>query len=238
MQLNGTITSIVPAGGYDGPSGRIYTFNMTINTLTGDYVGEIGAKSQVYPLPIGQPICVDMETNQYGIRFKKINPGYSQQPAQQQGQYNVPQAAPVQGQAQVAIIPPQVQPAAQPAPQPAAQPAPQPAAQPAPQPAAQPAPQPAAQPAPQPAAHVVPQNPVQDDIRFAQALNLAVSELVHGVIDTSLVESKAGVYYTILKTRNFPATHSNRGFQDTNNVPPVTVEDAAKEMLPEEELPF
>ena len=104
--------------------------------------------------------------------------------------------------------------------------------------APQPAPQPAAQPAPQPAAHVVWQDPVRDDIRFAQALNLAVSELVHGVIDTSLVESKAGVYYTILKTRNFPATHSNRGFQDTNNVPPVTVEDAAKGMLPEEDLPF
>jgi hypothetical protein len=55
-----------------------------------------------------------------------------------------------------------------------------------------------------------PSNGDRDDhIQFAQALNLAVSEYVHGKIDQPHIHVKTKEYYEILKTRNFPAIMSS-----------------------------
>lgn len=82
-QLQGIITNIAPAGGYQSTNGQyIYTFQMTIQTPVGVYSGQIGAKTQTYPIAVGQGILVEMSQSQQGIRFKKINPQYAgQQPA-------------------------------------------------------------------------------------------------------------------------------------------------------------
>lgn len=48
-----------------------------------------------------------------------------------------------------------------------------------------------------------------DDIRFAQALNLAVSEYVHGKLSEPGIQDRTKGYYAILKTRIFPATMSS-----------------------------
>lgn len=93
MQLQGNITSIQPTGGYQSQQGYIYTFNMGIQTPNGAYMGEIGSKSQNYPAKIGDAITVETKQDQYGMKFKKINPQFAkpQQQTQQQFQPQQPQ---------------------------------------------------------------------------------------------------------------------------------------------------
>ncbi len=93
MQLQGTIKNIVSDGGYSSTNGYIYTFQMTIQCQTGKFTGQIGSKTQVYPIAIEQPIIVDMTETQYGVRFKKIDPKYAQQDAQNQQQQAPPSQA-------------------------------------------------------------------------------------------------------------------------------------------------
>lgn len=93
MQKNGTITAITPDGSYAGSGGTIYTFQMGIQCADGAFCGQIGSKSQTYPMNIGENIIVEMTNTQHGVRFKKINPQYQQptqqgQPAQQQQTYH------------------------------------------------------------------------------------------------------------------------------------------------------
>ena len=84
MQKTGIIQNIVPDGGYDGQSGYVNTFQMTIQTDAGLVTGQIGTKSQQYPKNIGDEIIVEVKETPYGIRLKKINPKFAQ--GQQQGQ--------------------------------------------------------------------------------------------------------------------------------------------------------
>ncbi len=89
MQKQGTITNVVSDGGYNGTGGYVWTFQMTIQCQDGVFTGQIGSKSQTYPLTIGQPITVEMTQTEHGARFKKINPQYAQQNQQQAPpQYN------------------------------------------------------------------------------------------------------------------------------------------------------
>ena len=93
MQVTGNITQCMSEGGYNSGNGYIYTFRMTIQTDQGDVTGEIGSKSQNYPLGQGQQITVDVEDGQYGKKFTKVNAQYSgggqgggsQRPQTQQG---------------------------------------------------------------------------------------------------------------------------------------------------------
>lgn len=89
MQLSGIISAIQPAGGYASQHGYIYTFNMTIQDQQGQqYTGQIGSKSEQYPMQVGAPIVIESTTNQNGTSFKKIQ-------QQQQGQrQNLPQGQP------------------------------------------------------------------------------------------------------------------------------------------------
>ena len=90
MQISGTISNVVPDGGYNGTNGYISTFQMTIQCQDGKtFTGQIGSKSQTYPVGVGQPITVELTNTQHGVRFKKINPQYQQQ----QQQYQQPQQA-------------------------------------------------------------------------------------------------------------------------------------------------
>ena len=78
--ISGTITNIVPDGGYDGQNGHLYTFQMTIQGPNAAVVGQISSKSAVYPRAVGQPITVEMTQTQYGLRFKKVqDPQYAGQ---------------------------------------------------------------------------------------------------------------------------------------------------------------
>jgi len=79
MTKTGQITQITPDGGYQSQRGYIYTFQMTIQCPDGTFTGQIGSKSQVYPLGIGETINVDVTSTQHGVRFKKFNPQYAQQ---------------------------------------------------------------------------------------------------------------------------------------------------------------
>ncbi len=54
-----------------------------------------------------------------------------------------------------------------------------------------------------------PQRDVQDEIRFAQALNLACQDHCHDKIDECGKEARVKEYYEILKTREFPAYMSS-----------------------------
>ena len=54
-----------------------------------------------------------------------------------------------------------------------------------------------------------PQNDVQDNIRFAQALNLASAEFVGGKIEENKIKERSRIYYHILKSRAFPLSMSN-----------------------------
>ncbi len=95
--INGTITSIVPDGGYDSRNGPVYTFQMTIQTNGGEQItAQIGSKTQIYPIAVGQPIAVELTNTQHGPRFKKFNPQYAQQGQQQQQASQNPQQAPQQ----------------------------------------------------------------------------------------------------------------------------------------------
>jgi len=89
MQLQGTITSIIPDGGYQSQQGYINTFKMALQTPQGAIMGQIGSKTQVYPLAVGQTIIVDITETQNGRRFKRVYPGFagqSQAPQQQMPQ--------------------------------------------------------------------------------------------------------------------------------------------------------
>jgi hypothetical protein len=77
MQLQGTITNIVPDGGYQSQNGYINTFQMTISTPSGIYTGQIGSKAQVYPIGVGQPIMIDMTESRNGVKFKKVDPKFA-----------------------------------------------------------------------------------------------------------------------------------------------------------------
>lgn len=77
MQKTGTITGIQPDGGYQSQNGYINTFQMKIQCDDGEFIGQIGSKSQIYPLAIGQPISVTVTNTEHGVRFKKFNPQYS-----------------------------------------------------------------------------------------------------------------------------------------------------------------
>ncbi len=106
MEIQGTVTSIVPTTevGYQSQNGYIYTFNMGVQTLQGAVYGEIGSKSQNYPIAIGQPIIVDSYKDEQGRdKFKKINPKYAgqnQQQAPSQGQQQQPPPPQAQQNAQ------------------------------------------------------------------------------------------------------------------------------------------
>lgn len=101
MQVTGTIRSVLPTqqGGYNGTNGYIYTFDMVVDSQQGTFNGEIGSKSQVYPLGAGQPITVEVSDTPHGPRLKKVNPQYAnqnqqQQAPRQQAPHNPPQQAP------------------------------------------------------------------------------------------------------------------------------------------------
>lgn len=87
----GTIKAIQPNGGYQSQHGYINTFMMTIQTNEGQITGEIGSKSQQYPIGVNDPITVEIKNTTNGVKFKKINPEYAQGDSQGYGQ-------PAQGQ--------------------------------------------------------------------------------------------------------------------------------------------
>ncbi len=91
MQVEGTIQNLVASGGYQGQHGYIWTFTMTIQTSNGPMTGEIGSKSQVYPLVVGASIMVEVSNDQNGQKFKKVNPKYANQNQQQTNQQAPPQ---------------------------------------------------------------------------------------------------------------------------------------------------
>lgn len=98
MQVTGTIRSVYATqeGGYQSQNGYIYTFDMEIDTPQGPVRGEIGSKTQPYPLAPGQPITAELTETDRGPRLKKINPQYAGQQRQgspQQGQQRQPQQA-------------------------------------------------------------------------------------------------------------------------------------------------
>ncbi len=82
--ISGIIKSIVPDGGYQSQHGYIYNFQMTIQNASGILTqGQIGSKSQAYPIPIEQPINVEVSNSQEGLKFKKYNPQYAGQGSSQ-----------------------------------------------------------------------------------------------------------------------------------------------------------
>lgn len=78
MQKTGKITQTVPSGGYQGRNGYINTFQMTLQCPDGAFTGEIGSKSAIYPIAIGQEISVEVTNTEHGVRFVKFNPQYTQ----------------------------------------------------------------------------------------------------------------------------------------------------------------
>lgn len=86
MQVTGNITNIQPDGGYDSQGGYIHTFQMTVQGPNGPVTGQIGSKSAVYPMQVGQEITVDMSNGQHGPKLKKINTQYNNQSGGQQSQ--------------------------------------------------------------------------------------------------------------------------------------------------------
>ena len=97
MRIEGTVQSVAPDmvqdpqtgqmvhSGYQSRGGYIYNFQMTVTGQAGTVSGQIGSKSQTYPVAVGQPIIVEHSDSQYGPRLKKINPQYA-------GQGQAPQA--------------------------------------------------------------------------------------------------------------------------------------------------
>ncbi len=99
MQVTGTIQSVFATqeGGYQSSQGDyIYTFDMAINTPQGPINGEIGSKTQPYPLAVGQQITVEVSQTDRGPRLKKINPQYAGQQGQGPPQQRQPQRQPQQ----------------------------------------------------------------------------------------------------------------------------------------------
>lgn len=101
MNKTGQILSIVPtqAGGYASQGGWVYTFNMTIQCADGQFTGEIGSKTEQYPLSAGEQISVQVTNSQNGVKFKKFNPQYAAQDAPQGGQQGRSQPAQSKGEA-------------------------------------------------------------------------------------------------------------------------------------------
>ena len=82
----GIIKQIQPNGGYQSQRGYIYTSMMTIDVAgEGQITGEIGSKSDPYPMNVGDEITFDFTNTAHGTKFKKVNPQYAQ------GQQNAPQ---------------------------------------------------------------------------------------------------------------------------------------------------
>ena len=77
--VSGKIERLAPTadGGYNGSHGYVWTFDMTIRSAEGTVSGEIGTKTQNYPLNIGDPITVEAKQTEHGPRLTKINPQYS-----------------------------------------------------------------------------------------------------------------------------------------------------------------
>ena len=93
MNQTGRIQSIVPDGSYQGQHGKIWTHQMAILTADNQqYVGQIGSKTEVYPLAPGNEISVTITDGQHGRRFKKYDPQRVQQD-QQQAQQGTQQPA-------------------------------------------------------------------------------------------------------------------------------------------------
>ncbi|MGR3292519.1 MAG: hypothetical protein ACUZ9M_00720 [Candidatus Scalindua sp.] len=97
MTKTGKIIGVTPDGGYQGKKGYIYTFQMTVQCPDGQVTGQIGSKSQTYPLVVGNDIMVEVTNTEHGVRLKKVNPQYAeQQPTTQQPPPQSPQR-PAQG---------------------------------------------------------------------------------------------------------------------------------------------
>ena len=77
--ISGTIKNIEPDGGYQGQNGYIYTFQLTIRDGNKEATGQIGSKSQTYPVKVGEQISVEMTDTEHGVRFKKYNAQYAGQ---------------------------------------------------------------------------------------------------------------------------------------------------------------
>ena len=76
MNKTGQIAGIIKKGGYQGRNGYIHTFNMTITFPDGQQVGEIGSKSENYPMNVGDEILVQITSDQHGTKFIRQNPAY------------------------------------------------------------------------------------------------------------------------------------------------------------------
>ena len=75
MNVTGAIVSVAPTvkGGYQGQSGWIYTYMMTIQGPSGQQkTGEIGSTQSPYPMNPGEQITVTETQSQYGLRFKRV----------------------------------------------------------------------------------------------------------------------------------------------------------------------
>ena len=78
------------------------------------------------------------------------------------------------------------------------------------------------------AAPNAPQDNVQDRIAYAQALNLAVELYASGKIEKPMLKQTTETYYTILKTRKFPADMDSPSFEQKYELPqeePAPTED-------------
>ena len=95
MNKTGEIVQITRDGGYQSQNGFVNTFQMTIQCQDGTFTGQIGSKSQVYPMAVGQQINVEVTNTEHGVRFKKFNPQYAPQQATQ----NTPQGSQATAQA-------------------------------------------------------------------------------------------------------------------------------------------
>ncbi|KKM15295.1 hypothetical protein LCGC14_1697450 [marine sediment metagenome] len=92
--ITGTILNIEPTqeGGYQSQNGYIYTFVMTIETPNGPLSGEIGSKTELYPVSVGKEITVNVTNDAgRGVKFKKINPQYASQSQPQNTQQGTQQ---------------------------------------------------------------------------------------------------------------------------------------------------
>lgn len=89
----GIIKGIQPDGGYSSQNGYIYQYQMTIEFEgEGQQTGEIGSKSDPYPMNVGEEINVEIKKDaraRTGNKYKKVNPQYSQ--GGSQGQQGAPQ---------------------------------------------------------------------------------------------------------------------------------------------------
>ena len=88
MQITGQILNVAPRlkdeypETFTTPNGQFFVFEMAIQQPGGPTVGQIYSKSPQYPLQIGEQITVDLVQDTHGLKFKRINPQYNQQPPQ------------------------------------------------------------------------------------------------------------------------------------------------------------